>query len=70
MNVGDMLKTPSLGVFSFRAVLNLAMLITESQKAKHIRSKILDIVLDVIAKKTGGHTKYINQREDNYLSAS
>jgi len=70
IHVGDMLKTPSLGVFSFRAVLNLAMLITESQKAKHIRSKILDIVLDVIAKKTGGHTKYINQREDNYLSAS
>jgi hypothetical protein len=70
MNVGDMLKTPSLGVFSFRAVLNLAMLMTESEKAKKIRSKILDIVLDVMAEKSGGHTKYINQREENYLLAS
>jgi len=70
MNVGDMLKTPSLGIFSFRAVLNLAMLITESPRAKKIRSKILDIVLDVMAEKSGGHTKYINQREENYLSAS
>jgi len=70
MNVGDMLKTPSLGVFSFRAVLNIAMLMTESEKAKSIRSKILDIVLDVMAEKSGGHTKYINQREDDYLPAS
>lgn len=70
MNVSDMLKTPSLGVFSFRTVLNLAMLITESEKAKSIRNKILDIVLDVMAQKSGGETKYINQREDNYLLAS
>ncbi len=70
MNVGDMLKTPSLGVFSFRAVLNLAMLMTESQRAKTIRGKILDIVLDVMAQKSGGHTKYINQREEDYLPAS
>lgn len=70
INVRDMLKTPSLGIFSFRAVLNIAMLITESEKAKSIRSKILDIVLDVVAEKSGGHTKYINQREDNYLPAS
>lgn len=70
INVGDMLKTPTLGVFTFRAVLNLAMLITESKKAKAIRSKILDIVIDVMAQKSGGHTKYINQREDGYLPAS
>lgn len=70
INAGDMLKTPTLGVFTFRAVLNLAMLITESKKAKDIRSKILDIVIDVVAQKSGGHTKYINQREDGYLPAS
>lgn len=70
INVGDMLKTPTLGVFTFRAVLNLAMLITESKKAKAIRGKILDIVIDVVAQKSGGHTKYINQREDGYLPAS
>jgi len=66
----DMLKTPSLSIFSFRAVLNLAMLITESQRAKAIRSKILDIVLDVMAQKSGGHIKYINQRAEDYLPAS
>lgn len=63
-------KTPSLGIFSFRALLNLAMLITESDRAKIIRSKMLDIVLDVIAEKTGGQTKYINQRDRDYLPAS
>ena len=46
------------------------MLVTESQNAKNIRNKILDIVIDVIAKKTGGHTKYINQRDENYLLSS
>jgi hypothetical protein len=70
IGVGDISKTPSLGVFSFRAVLNLAMLITESQRAKEIRSKILDIVLDVMAQKSGGHTKYINQRDESYLASA
>lgn len=63
-------KTPSLGVFSFRALLNLAMLVTESDRAKAIRSRMLDIVLDVIAEKAGGHTKYINQRDRDYLPAA
>lgn len=69
-NVADISKIPSLGVFTFRAVLNIAMLVTESKKAKLIRSKILDIVLDVVAKKSGGHTKYINQRDDAYLPSA
>lgn len=60
-------KTPSLGIFSFRAILNLAMLVTESDKAKLIRSRILDIVMDVVAQNSGGHTKYINQRDYDYL---
>lgn len=63
-------KTPSLGVFTFRALLNLAMLVTESDRAKAIRSRMLDIVLDVIAEKAGGHTKYINQRDQDYLPAA
>lgn len=63
-------KAPSLGVFSFRALLNLAMLVTESDRAKAIRSRMLDIVLDVIAEKAGGHTKYINQRDRDYLPAA
>ncbi|MGZ5207434.1 MAG: DNA-binding protein, partial [Sulfuricurvum sp.] len=70
IDVGDMLKTPSLGLFSFRSVLNIAMLVTESEKAKAIRSKILDIVIDVVAQKAGGHTKYINQRDEAYLPSA
>lgn len=63
-------KTPSLGVFSFRAILNLAMLVTESDRARAIRSRMLDVVIDVIAEKAGGHTKYINQRDQDYLPAA
>lgn len=63
-------KTSILGVFSFRAVLNLAMLLTESERAKAVRTRVLDIVMDVLAQRTGGHTKYINQRDDQYLMAS
>jgi hypothetical protein len=68
INYGD--KSPSLGVFNFRATLNLAMLLTESERARLIRSRLLDIVIDVMAERTGGHTKYINQRDPNYLPAS
>jgi hypothetical protein len=68
MNEGN--KAPVLGVFNFRAVLNLAMLLTESERAKAVRSRVLDIVMDVLAERTGGHTKYINQRDDQYLMAS
>ncbi len=70
INVADISKVPSLGVFSFRTVLNIAMLVTESQRAKEIRNKILDIVLDVMAQKSGGHTKYINQRDEAYLPST
>lgn len=70
MNVANISKVPSLGVFSFRAVLNIAMLVTESERAKAIRSKILDIVIDVMAQKSGGHTKYINQRDEDYLPSA
>lgn len=70
INFVDISKAPSLGIFSFRAVLNLAMLVTESGRAKFIRSKMLDIVIDVINQKAGGSTKYINQRDENYLSGA
>lgn len=70
MNVVDISRIPSLGVFSFRAVLNIAMLVTESGRAKEIRSKILDIVMDVVAQKSGGHTRYINQRDEGYLASA
>lgn len=64
INVGT---TSILGVFTFRAVLNLGMLLTESEPARLLRSRLLDIVLDVMAERAGGHTKFINQRDENYL---
>jgi hypothetical protein len=63
-------KTTVLGVFTFRATLNLAMVLVESDRARMIRSRILDIVIDVMAERTGGHPKYINQRDGNYLPAA
>ncbi|MCE3261589.1 MAG: hypothetical protein K0R43_668 [Pseudoduganella sp.] len=59
-----------LGVFTFRATLNLAMLLTESEAARLMRGRILDIVIDVMAERAGGHTKYINQRDREYLPAA
>ncbi len=63
-------KTSVLGVFNFRAMLNFAMLLTESEAAKSIRSRILDIVIEVVAARAGGHTKYINQRDADFLPAA
>jgi hypothetical protein len=62
-------KAPQLGVFNFRSFLNLGMLLTESEKAKELRSKVLDIVIDTLNQKLGGSTKYINQREEDFLIA-
>lgn len=66
-DIHDGTKTSLLGVFTFRAILNLGMLLTESEPARLLRSRMLDIVLDVIAERAGGHTKLINQRDENYL---
>ena len=64
---GNIKKTPQLGVFDFRAFLNLAMLVSESERAKMLRQVILDVVIDTINQRTGGCTKYINQRDEDYL---
>ena len=63
-------KTTVLSVFDFRAFLNLAMLVSESDRAKLLRQVILDVVIDTINKRTGGATKYINQRDEDYLQAA
>lgn len=60
-------KISVLGIFNFRAVLNLGMLLTESEPARQLRSRLLDIVIDVMAERSGGHTKYINQRDEDYV---
>jgi hypothetical protein len=71
-NVVDIIdpKAPSLGIFTYRAMLNMTMLITESDRARAIRGRMLDIVIDVMAEKAGGHTKFINQKDQDYLPAA
>jgi hypothetical protein len=60
----------SVGIFTFKAFLNLGMLLTTSERAKEIRSAVLNIVIDVLNKKLGGSTKYINQREEEFLPSA
>ncbi|MCF7994506.1 MAG: DNA-binding protein [Chromatiaceae bacterium] len=62
-------KTTVLGIFDFRAFLNLAMLMVESERARLLRQAILDIVIDTINQRTGGGTKYINQRDEDFVHA-
>ncbi|MDQ8186685.1 DNA-binding protein [Pelagicoccus sp. SDUM812002] len=62
-------KTPQLGIFDIRAFLNLAMLMRESDRAGILRRTMLDIVIDTINQRTGGGTKYINQRDENFIHA-
>ena len=66
INVGS--KTTIIGLFNFRAFLNIGMLLSESEKAKQVRNLILDIVITTINERTGDGTKYINRRDVNYLS--
>lgn len=68
--ISEMTKTTQLGLFSFRAVLNMGMLLTESEKAKQVRARILDIVISTINKRAGGGTKYINTRDMDFLPAA
>ncbi len=66
-NFGTIAKSSILGIFDFRAFLNLAMLLVESERARLLRQTILDIVIDTINQRTGGATKYINQRDEDYI---
>ncbi|MEI6891394.1 MAG: DNA-binding protein [Pontiella sp.] len=66
---GNISKTPQLGIFDFRAFLNMAMLLTKSEPARLLRHAILDIVIDTINIRTGGGTKYINQRDEDFIVA-
>ena len=60
-------KIPQLAVFDFRAFLNVGMLLTDSERARLLRSVILDVVIDTINKRSGGNTKYINQRDQDFV---
>ena len=67
INVGH--KIRNLSVFDFRAFLNIAMLLVESETAAELRRIMLDIVIDTINQKAGGGTKYINQRDQDFIGA-
>nr|WP_315431754.1 DNA-binding protein [uncultured Prevotella sp.] len=68
--INEASKTTQLGLFNFRAFLNMGMLLTESERAKKLRSMILDLVIATIHEKTGGGTKFINRRDRNYIPAA
>jgi hypothetical protein len=60
-------KAPLIGLFDMRTFLNLSMLMTESEPARLLRQMILDVVIDTINQRTGGGTKYINQRDEDFI---
>lgn len=62
-------RLKALAIFNFRALLNIGMLLTESEKAKALRSRMLDIVISNLNQKLGGSTKYVNQRDGEFLVA-
>lgn len=67
---GNIKRAPQLSIFDFRAFLNLGMLIKEGDRAQLLRQLILDIAIDTINAKTGGGTKYINQRDEDFIKSS
>lgn len=67
-DIGVGRKVTNLSVSTFRTLLNFAMLLTNSEVAKDMRGVMIDITMDKIAEKTGGHVKYINQRDKDYLN--
>jgi len=52
-------KTIQIGLVNFRTFLNIGMLLVESENAKILRSRILDIAIKTINEKNGCGTKYI-----------
>lgn len=68
--INEATKTTVIGLFDFRSFLNLGMLLSESEKAKQVRSLILDIVISTINERAGGGTKYINWRDREFLPSA
>ena len=67
---GSKSKVQQLSIFTFRAFLNLAMLLPDSQQARVLRQVILDTAINTVSRRTGGSTKYINQRDEEYLPSA
>ncbi|TAG12264.1 MAG: hypothetical protein EAZ41_04615 [Sphingobacteriia bacterium] len=80
INVGIMVQSPEnklissktsvIGILTFTAFLNVGMLLTNSERAKELRSAILNIVIDFLNKRIGESTKFINQREEDFVPSA
>ncbi|MGP1544615.1 MAG: DNA-binding protein [Candidatus Fimenecus sp.] len=60
----------ALSLFTFRSILNIGMILTNNDKARSMRSTILDITMSVFEKKTQGNYQYINQRDPEFIDVS
>jgi hypothetical protein len=68
INVGS--KVTQLGIFNFRAFLDLGMLLKESDKASLLRSIILDVFINTLNQKLGktlDERKFVNQKDPYFL---
>lgn len=52
------------------AVKHIEGNITNDKVCEEVHDKILDIVIAVMNEKSGGSTKYINRREQNYVTSA
>lgn len=66
-DIDVLIKTRRVGLFNFKSLLNLGFLLRESEKARVLRGLVLNLVINIVSKRAGGDTKFINQREDSYL---
>jgi hypothetical protein len=58
---------PRLGIFSIRSLLNIAMLLRDSDIARTIRSHLLDTAIKVLNEKTLGNKNLINLRDRDFI---
>lgn len=67
--VNFLIKSNKLGIFNFRAFINIAMLLSKSERAREVRSLVLDIVIDTINKRTGNYEKSDKTKDASYLNS-
>ena len=60
------LKIDRIEIFTYKTWLNIVMLLPGSQRAEFVRNRILDIVIDLVAKREGLQIRYINQSLDHW----
>ncbi|MCK5744470.1 MAG: DNA-binding protein [Caldisericia bacterium] len=61
------IKHRRLGIFNIRSLLNIAMLLRDSDIARTIRSYLLDTAIKVLNEKTLGNKNLINLRDRDFI---